>query len=370
MRSRKPSLAPLLALATALGLAACAAPPRPSVMADAEQMRATPAATEASTLSPAAFAHAESLRGLAEEAYQAKDYVGAQLLSERAIAAYHHAHALARTVRAETTKEAADHQAREAKERLAETEAELARILEGIELLEKRIMVARDALPITPSSPASSAKRELARLASSRALALDARLLCAAAKLLDAKTEGLEEAERALEDLGALLEAKQPAPIDEASRARARCLESLTRARRKADAVSSVGRADELLATLSARRAFEPLRDDRGVVVSLRDLFRGDALSKEGASTLQGLGKLAAEHPGFPLQVVVHGEAPRERASQRGAEVAKALVAAGVATESIHVEAAGTSRPIADPSVAKSRARNERVEIVFVDPGG
>jgi len=372
--SRSIKLLASAALALSLGISACAPPPRPAVMAEASQVGSAPAAQEAAELAPQAFAHAEKLRKLAEEAYANEDFVGAQLHAERAIAAYHHAHALARIARATRMSEEANAALRESDEKLAVTERQLAEAMAEVEALELRIQVAKDALPPTPSAPASNYKRELARLASARSLALDARLLCAAAKLLSKEAAGVGEAEASLVALESkLAEPKpSPAPIDEASRVRAACLASLTAARRSAETQTSAGQADALLATLSNLGGFEPFRDDRGIVVTLRNVFRKGALSKEAEDRLHELGRLAKEHPSFPLQIVVHAASPKTSKAtldEQGAAVGRVLTAMGLPAERLHVEAAGTTKPVVDPS-GRDRDRNERVEIVLVNPGG
>lgn len=373
-RSKKLFAAAGLVLSASLGISACAPPPRPAVMAEASQVGATPAASESAELAPQAFAHAEKMRALAEEAYAKEDFVGAQLYSERAIAAYHRAHALARIARANRLTEEAGAALRESNEKLAVTERQLQEAMAEVESLELRIQIAKDALAPTPSAPTKDPKRELARLASARALALDARLLCAAAKLLAKDAPGIDEAEASLVALEAkLAEPKpNPAPIDEASRARAACLASLTAARRATAMQSSAGRADELLATLSSLGGFEPFRDDRGVVVTLRSAFRKGALSKEATERLHELGRVAQDHPAFPLQIVVHASSPtasQEALAAQGSEIGRTLAAMGLAEERLHVEPAGAAKPVVDPS-GRDRHRNERVEIVFVNPGG
>lgn len=362
------------ASALVLAFGACTRPPRPAVMAEAESARQTPAVSEAAKLAPQAILHADNLRKLAEEAYEKGDYVGAQLHSERALAAYQHAHVLARLVRAEQLGEEADFELEGSRKQLAETEAELEHVLAEIESLEMRIKVAEDALPITPSSPTDNYRRELARLASARSLHLDARLLCTAARLLDAKGRAMDEGEALVAELGKALAADDPhpVPIDEASRARAKCLEALTQARRVADNSSSLGHADTLLASLSAKGGLDLVRDDRGVVVTLRELFRGSSLSREASERLRELGELANENPGFPIQIVVHSAKGGKLAidEARGAEVKKALVTSGASAEKIHIEPAGSTKPVVDPSSSLGQKRNERVEIVFVNPGG
>lgn len=373
---RRLALATLLAAVAVAGTTACTHPPRPAVMADADKARKTPGAEEAAALAPEAFAHAEKLRRDAERAYRADDYAGAQFLSERAIAAYEHALVLARLARAAKLAGEANDALQKAEDQLAKTQAELERATAAADDLEARIKVARDALPITATSPTSDGQREAARFAAARSIALDARLLCTAAKLLGGTPDGLPEAEKMVADLDAqLASTPKAAPLDAATRARAQCLAALTAARRPAASGSTTGRADALLAELSAMGGLAPVRDDRGVVVTLRELFDGNELSSKGSSALTGLGRVAAAHAAFPIEVVVHeakdakGDAlAREKA--RGEKIAKALVAAGAAPDKVHVEAAGGAHPVVDPMQAGERARNDRIEIVFVNPGG
>src|SRR5262249_61379088 len=84
-----------------------------------------------------------------------------------------------------------------------------------------------------------------------------------------------------------LARSKAPAPIDDATRARAGCLGVLTAIRRAETRVSRApGAGDALLAELSASGKFGPSRDDRGIFVTLRDVFRGGALTSDGETRL------------------------------------------------------------------------------------
>lgn len=377
----------LSALAATLLLAACAPVPRPNVLMDLEQVRAGAAAAEARSYAADSFARAEKLRGEAEAAFTAGDTAGAQLLGERAVAAYAHAHALARIARAEAG-------ATDGKAALAAAEAELsaldadqARVAADADALERKLRVAREALPITPSGKADP-EREQARLAAARALAMQARLLCGAARLLAPGAAGaaadpklaaqLEEAAAALAKVDAELAGSSipAAPIDEATRARAGCLAALTAMRRAATAVSRApGAGDALLAEISATGSFAPSRDDRGVAVTLRNVFGGGAaLTPAGEARLVELGKIAAAHPTFPALVVVHTDRPvstREEPAQRArAEAAVvALQKGGGGALRAMPMVAGSEAPLVDPR-GPDRARNARIEIVFVTPEG
>jgi len=367
-----------LAAVPVLFAMACAHGARPPMMAQAEKARRSSAAQTAAALAPEAFEHAEKLRRDAEVAYQGGDPSGAEALAERAIAAYEHALVLGRIAYAAETANRARLALRTAEQSLAQTEAEQRRISAQAEDIELRIKVIKDATPLVPAGPADGA-RELARLSSARSLALDARLLCAATRMLSPEATALAQAQTAVDDLDKRL-AGQPrlAPIEAAMRARAQCLAVLTAARRSAAATSRLGKADQLLSELSAMGGLAPARDDRGVVVTLRQVFAGDHMQQEIRDKLEALGRVAQSHSDFPLQVVVHAGGSRPKGGRevmaadrrRGDEVAQALADGGATRERIVVEAAGSAHPVVDPAIARDPRRSERVEIIFVDPGG
>ncbi|WP_438042046.1 hypothetical protein [Sorangium sp. So ce128] len=414
-------------------LGACAPIPRPAVLDELDHVRAGAAAAESKRHAPGAFARAEKLRGDALAALESEDRSGAQILGEQAIAAHAHAHALSRVARAEAAETEAKAQRSAGEASLAGLEAEQSRVAAEVDALDMRTKVARDAQPVVPSGKAD-ADREKARLAAARSLALQARLLCGAARLLiapapqdssqpaSASPAGpqpagaspagaqpsaaspagpqpgsaqpgsaelatqLEGATAAIKKLDAeLAEASSstralPAPIDQASRARAGCLAALTAARRAATPVTRApGAGDALLAELSAAGTWSPVRDDRGIVVTLRGLFAGNALTKAGEARLRDLALVATAHPSFPVAVVVHTDreirareepawAARADAVVRALGPAQGATAAGApAGPSIAPFLAGSASPVVDPG-GSERARNARVEIIFVTP--
>ncbi|AUX40128.1 exported alanine-rich protein [Sorangium cellulosum] len=414
--------------AAAVLLGACAPIPRPAVLDDLDHVRAGAAAAESKRHAPGAFARAEKLRSEALAALDRGDRPGAQILGEQAVAAHAHAHALSRVARAETAEAEAKAQRGAGEASLAGLEAEQARVAAEVDALDMRIKVARDAQPVVPSGKAD-ADREKARLAAARSLALQARLLCGAARLLIAPaptgtapattgtapattgtapaatgtapattgtapaTTGtelgarLDEATAAIKKLdGDLAEASGsarpiPAPIDQASRARAGCLAVLTAARRAATPVTRApGAGDALLADLSAAGTWSPARDDRGIVITLRGLFAGNILTKAGEARLRDLALVAAAHPSFPVAVVVHTDrdisareepawAARADAVVRALRPTQSASDPGTSPPSPPIEPflAGSAAPVVDPA-GSERARNARVEVVFVTP--
>lgn len=380
----------------------CAPVPRPGVLAEVEQVRGSAAAKEARAQAPASVAHAEKLGREADAAFEAGDTAGAQILGERALAAYAHASAIARIARAEAALRESSALESKAKAELAGLDADQTRVLAEAEALELRLKVAVDAQPIVPSG-AADPDREKARVEAARALALQARLLCSAGKLLlegapaAASSEApkpapaspsapstaaaaapspktlatrLEEATAAVTKLDADLAAGGPAPIDQASRARAGCLAALTGIRRAATPIAKApGAGDALLTELSATGTWSPSRDDRGVAVTLRNLFKGEALTPAGSSRLAELGRIAAAHPTFPVVVVVHQDKEPAKTDKTQASRAELVVKALKAERAPRVEAvlAGAAMPVVNPKGA-NRARNARVEVVFVTP--
>lgn len=358
-------------LAIALGACGGAAATTNVPLRDAARYKQSPQVAEARALAPQVYAQGEADLAEAERAQAAGDGTAAELYAERASATFGRAVSLARAARATTDADAS-------REKLARSEEErgrLARDLSEIERetddLEKRLRVAREAL-LPPPSGKASAERDEARLKAARAMLTEARLVCASASLLEDGDEvkqalrDLEAAEQRADDPAAKKDSGQT--IDAAARLRARCVGLVTRARRqsKVDATAD----DTWLADLSSA-GFAPSRDERGVAVTLRPAWgAGDATPRDAEGKLTELGRFAASNKAAVL-VVVHDAAPggareREQGDRRGAAVKAALVKAGVAEPRVRVALAGARAPLVDPADAARRARNARIEIVFV----
>lgn len=359
--------APPLLLAAVVA-SACAAPPRPQVMSEVSAVRGSAAAREAETLAPQAHARAVQLEEQAEAAYSSRDLPRAQILSEQALAAFQHAFVLARLARAEQRRAAAEERGEAALKELADLDEQQQRVAAEARDIEMRIRVAQDAVPLVPNEPASPA-REKARREAARHLSTQARLLCVATQMLEPGADALAETTADLDTLDGTLDGAGPAPIDEAIRLRSRCLAHLSAVRRAAGGEASSD-VDQLLDQLG-RAGLQPSRDDRGIVVTLRELFAGRTrLSTGSTERLAALGRVAKEHPAFPVLVVVHGDGARGAASQgeqdRGSAVAGALKAAGAPR--VDARTAGASQPVLPAGSGLPARSNERVEIVFVAP--
>jgi hypothetical protein len=352
---------------------------RVAAMDDVERVRAGADAQEGAKEAPEAYARAEQERRISIAAHAAGDDVAATLHAQRALAAYTHALVVGRLARAATEQADAQKALDDTTTQAQTVDASRAKLEHDAQDLEQRLRIARDRL-MPAASATAPADREAARQVAVRSMAVEARLLCDAAQLVASDATGNAGLADAMTDLGKLEDrlsrGASPAPIDDAARARARCLDVLTRARRTTG--DDAGAADTLLAELSASGGWAPARDERGVVVTLHDAFQGAALSTDAASRLKELGRVAAAHPGFAVQVVVHDAQPAPAASKGGggakdptdtkrADAAtQALVAGGAASGKLQTELAGGRAPLVDPADAKARGRNERLDVVFI----
>ena len=375
---RRSIVAVSLLVVSAAGLGCGATTMRLASLDEVERVRVTGDTKASAAGAPEVFARAEQERDFARAAHAKGDDVAANLHAERAVAAYAHAGAVARlavatTDLADAQKALADAVAQEQTLAASRTKMDL-----DAEDLQRRAQVIRDRL-LPASSAGATGDREAARLAAARSLATEARLLCGAATLAGASAEVMAPARDDLDKLDARLagpattgDRTRPAAIDDAGAARARCLDALTRARRASG--QDDGRADALLAELSASGGWDPTRDERGIVVTLRGAFSGDALSEDGKTKLENLGRVAAAHEGFRVQLVVHdavAPAAKDDGDAHRADAAvKALVAAGAQAPRVKSELAGARAPAVDPADPRLRARNERVDVVFVPGGG
>jgi hypothetical protein len=323
-------------------------------------------------VAPEAFARAEQERAAALSARAGGDTLAAELHAEHAMAAYEHAVIVARLARATTELADAQKALGDATARAQEVDASRASLERDADALEQRLHAARDRV-LPAVSAAATGDREAARLVAARSMTVEARLLCDAAGLVAESAVGLPEASAEVAKLEARVAGPKtaPAPIDDAARARARCLDVLTRARRAEGGDASA--SDTLLAELSAAGGWDPVRDERGVVVTLHDAFRGGALASEADKRLQELGRVSSAHPAFGLEVVVHDAV--EPSGRDGTDLTRslaatqALVTGGAAKGRVKAELAGARAPIVDPSDAKARGRNERLDVVFVAAG-
>lgn len=362
----------------ALTSGACATSRSSSVgrVDEATRMRAGLGGRDAQRLAPQAFAVADDELRLANEMLAAGDATAAELRAERAVASYSYAVAQGRVARATQDEASATEALAAASERVNAYAAQRTTIDREADDLEKRLRVAREAQLPAASGPADP-ERERARRVAAQALLTQARMLCSAARLVAPQADGLAAAEQTVTRLETSDGIRTTASIDPAARARAACLASLTRARRTTGVEGD--QSDTLMGELSQAGATlkggasDIARDERGVLVTLRSAFKDEHLTPDAEASVKDLGRVAAAHPGFAVQVVLHDAQPPSPAEaianqKRGEAVVQALIGGGAAASKVKVEQAGARSPVVDPKDALRRGRNGRLEIVFVAP--
>lgn len=348
-------------------LVGCASMPRPQVVDQADQVAETPAAEEARQLAPQAHAHALALRDDADAAYRAGDLAGAQILGEHSIAAMNRAFVLSRLVKAEQRLDRANAKLAKNQQKLAELDEQAQRISAEADNLELRVKVLRDAQPLaTPA--AASPERERARAAAARSLLSQARLLCLSTRLLDPKQGSVSQHLTAIDGLEASVTRGATVDVTAVTKVRSACLKELTLVRRpQLLEAPAEGLTDTLLEALTKTEKFYAFRDDRGVVVVLRDVLAPQgAPTQAGAEQLEALARVAKAHPKFPLLVVTHSAAASGASSGDLDAIVGFLKEKGAPSVQGHV--VGDAQPVAPPKRPGARERNTRVEIVFVSP--
>jgi outer membrane protein OmpA-like peptidoglycan-associated protein len=344
-----------------------------------EAVHATPAVREAAALAPAPFAAAERARLVAERACDSGHDATCDAAVDEALAGYALTEATARGVRAKARSAVARTSLTD--QLRAADEAAAARSTAEKEATElgAELEVASHVVPPRASGPAPAAREEARRRAAA-SLAEDAELLCDAAKLAGGSTAAAASAPA---DDPALIKvrdelAQKPAAagalIDDATRARAACLAQLTSARTHGGPFDR--EPEEILAAVSARGLGDQVsahRDERGVLVVVEGAFDKDHLSTRASETLKALAAIAVAHPRSRLQLVAHDasgtpDTPEHAAlvEHRLDDAARLLEAAGVPAARRRAIRAYARLPLVDPSDPAHRARNERLEVVFV----
>jgi len=373
----------IISITLAATLVACGGASSQNVpdVASAERVLAAPETQTSAALAPTFFAEAQLELSLAKKAVAAGDDLTASLHAQRSLAAVQRALVVARLARAEKEDTAARAAQSDHDGRLRQIREERAKVDAEVDALEKKLHVAREASLPSESGAAGDTSRAVARLRAAETLLAEARLLCGAARLLDPQAKGLGDAETSLADAEGLVAGKPSKiatasgrprqPIDGAAVARVACLSALSGARRTA---SQGDDPDVLFAELSAQAAQKsppgpgPARDERGVVLTLRDVFRGTDLTESGKQALAQAALVARAHPTVSVQVVVHeAEAGAVSTSTKRAESAlAALESGGVPKARLRADTAGTNIAVVAAGDPAKRARNARVDLVFV----
>ena len=156
---------------------------------------------------------------------------------------------------------------------------------------------------------------------------------------------------------------------------RERLAGELAAARQKSASLSPLAEQKAILDEASAIPTVEAKTDPRGVVLVLTDLFVGNktTVTANRQNTLAVVANLAKKYPSYPLTIDgytdsrLKDDAALSLSQARAQSVANYLIdAQKVDSTRVRASGHGKENPIADNSSTAGRAKNRRVEIVFV----
>ena len=368
----------LLALAAAAALVACAPPPKPTELLTLERLRGQPTAQAIRDVFPDLAAEADRAYTKALEAREDGEHDDVIHFTRVAAITWRTASLGAevngaRRAEAAATQLLVDAQARlkHAQQRVGSAAAAIAR--------QKRLM--------------TMAKQ----LAEAEARGLAQRQAAAAKAAVEAAMKHLRDAE----SVNAATHA--PGPFNKAQASMAMAMDALQKSRyADAEAAANYVIADAKAAELTAKpmytfeeskRTFQAKLnalftqldqtgaagariEARGAVITLRGLFDPgkSEVRDEATGTVHRIGGIAKEFKAFRLIVEGHtdnrGKSARNLSlsEARASAVSTYLVRTGVDASRISVLGKGDYEPIADNSSRAGRAKNRRVEVVFLRP--
>jgi outer membrane protein OmpA-like peptidoglycan-associated protein len=380
-----PSLALTVTLALATG--ACATPPKPAALIAYEGLRRDPHLEETRRHFPDLVASAEQYGQKADEEWQSNNLDDstkaasmAEIKLKTALARNDQQNAKGR-LQIVATEQA------KANEVLAGIEKDLAGMNEQIKLVQKTAEAEAEKKKL--SQQISTAENEKEKL--SQQLVIEQKR--AAAQLALRTADTVDAPKYAAADYGAAtaMLAKGDAEIKQGNMGAA--LASLEVARTKAERAIELAKPsyeqaeqatqnrtrDEALSREAAALTGVSVRLERRgelqrLVIAIPDLFARSQTTLLPAKEdgLTPIARLINKYPSYPVQVVGHTD-NRGKASElvalsqaRAQSVFSSLVAKGVESRRLMVSGQGPNEPIADNKIAAGRAKNIRIEIIFL----
>jgi outer membrane protein OmpA-like peptidoglycan-associated protein len=379
--------------ALALWLGACATPPKPTALVAYEDLKRDPSAEEARKRFPDLMGASDQYGEHATKEWQSsniEDATRAALMAEiklktaLARTAQEQAKARLQTITADQTK---------ADESLTSVEKDLAGLTEQLKLMEKNAQSEAEKKQLTEQIANEQKRSEDERQKLSQQLATEekraaAQLAIRTAETVDAAKYAPGEYTAATSMLSkANTEIKQSnwqsaqASLEEA-KVRADRAKEISRPSYEQAAQSTQNKArDEALSRDAASLPGTSVRLERRgelqrLVIAVSDLFTKTqtTLQPGREESLEPIAKLINKYPTYPVQVVGHTD-NRGKVGElialsqaRAQSVFSSLIAKGVDAKRLMVSGQGPNEPIPgmDNRTAPGRAKNNRVEIIFL----
>jgi outer membrane protein OmpA-like peptidoglycan-associated protein len=373
----------------------CATPPRPRELDAYEALKKSANTQEAAKRAPDLVTSSDKLGAKAHDEWESNDLEESRRDALMAQIKLKTALALAEQDRLKAKIEKLSGEQAASEEELASVTKDLASETEKLTLLQKyldaRKMADADQARLSQQMSAEEQKNAAEQQRLSQQLATEQKIATAqlslhTAETVDANkyasaeyraaTDMLDKAQAELKD--AAFSAAQ-ASAEVAKKNADRAVELAKPQYEQAEQASENKVRDEALAHDAAGIPGVTVRIERRgelqrLVLAVADLFgkKGTALAPGHDGVLDGLAALIKKYPSYPVQVIGHTDSHGKSgelialSAARSQSVFSALVARGVESRRLMTSGLGGDEPIADNHSTAGRAKNNRVEIVFL----
>jgi outer membrane protein OmpA-like peptidoglycan-associated protein len=379
------------------GLGACGTPPKPPALVSYDELRKDPNVEPARKRFPDLLASSEKYGRKADEDWQSNDLdestraaLMAQIKLKTALARYEQERAKARLA-------ALNGEQAEADETLAELNKDLTATLEQVSLMERLAAARKNAdaekLRLSEQMSTEQKQAEAEKQQLSQQLATEQKR--AAAQLALRTADTVEAAKYAAPDYGAATNMMSKADEEIKQKNWAGAQVSLEVARKSAEkataaakpmyeqaaqATENKARNEALARDASTLPGVSVRLERRGdlqrLVVAVQDLFGNSksqtTLAPGKETLLDPVARLIAKYPNYPVQIVGHTD-NKGRVGEllalsqaRAQSVFSSLVSKGVEARRLMVSGQGPNEPIADNRSTPGRAKNNRIEVIFL----
>ncbi len=370
--------------AVTLWLGACATPPKPAALQAYESLQHDPNMDETRRRFPSLVASAEQFGEKADKEWQSNDLddssraaLMAEIKLKTALARNDQDRAKARIATLTADQARAD-------ETLGSVGKDLASMNEQVKLIQQ---AEEDKKRLTQQIMAEQDERQKL----SQQLATEQKLV--AAQLAMRTAETVDANRYAAAEYGAATNMMAKADTEIKQNAWGMAQASLEVARAKAEKATEIAKPmyeqeaqaaqnkvrDEALARDAAALPGVSVRLERRgelqrLIIAVQDLFAKSQTTLQPGKddALEPIARLVMKYPTYPVQVVGHTD-NRGKAGElialsqaRAQSVFSSLVAKGVEARRVMVSGQGPNEPIADNKIGAGRAKNSRIEVIFL----
>jgi outer membrane protein OmpA-like peptidoglycan-associated protein len=389
-----------LALATLSLPLGCATPSKPPELVAFERLRSDPEAKQAEVVAPNVMKRSDRLMSSARNHWEDNDLDDARHDALHGQAKLKHALALHQQAEASERIKKAKRARKKNTDEEARLTAELSALNEQVALLEQlqkqshereqlmaELQKQRDSASAEQKNLSQKLQQEKQRSEAAEKVQA-AELALKEADTVDAKRLAAAPYQSAVDMLARSQQELQAAQFDSArvsaDMARQRAAAATAAAKplfeQEAAGQEQKRQAETLAGEAAGIQSIEVRREARGQLQRLvlhipsALLFKGhgNAIVPGSEAVVQRVAALIAKYPTFPVQLVGHtddkgsADALLARSHARAQALYSALVSAGVSPTRVAASGQGGAEPISDNRSTSGRARNNRIELVFL----